>query len=76
MSEVRGALLKALLLTVRRRDKVLTINQAHLVDNIWLIRTEKREKGNAGTLVLPQVVIERAQMIGSFSTSVIHSLLI
>jgi integrase len=58
MSEVRGALLKVLLLTAQRRYKVLTINWAHLVDNIWLIRTEKREKGNAGTLVLPQVVLE------------------
>jgi len=58
MSEVRGVLLKVLLLTAQRRYKVLTINWAHLVDNIWLIRTEKREKGNAGTLVLPQVVLE------------------
>jgi integrase len=53
-----GALLKVLLLTAQRRDKVLTMNWAHLVDNIWLIRTEKGEKGNAGTLVLPQVVLE------------------
>ena len=53
-----GALLKVLLLTAQRRDKVLTMNWAHIVDNVWLIRTEKREKGNAGTLVLPQVVLE------------------
>ena len=52
-----GALLKVLLLTAQRRDKILTMNSAHIVDNIWLIRTEKGEKGNAGTLVLPQVVL-------------------
>ena len=53
-----GALLKVLLLTAQRCDKVLTMNWAHIVDNVWLIRTERREKGNAGTLVLPQVVLE------------------
>jgi len=43
-----GALLKVLLLTAQRRDKVLTMNWAHLVDKIWLIRTEKCEKGKCG----------------------------
>jgi integrase len=52
-----GALLRLLLLTAQRHSKVLTMKWADISpDGVWDIATAAREKGNAGTLVLPPVV--------------------
>jgi integrase len=53
-----GALLKVLLLTAQRREKVLTMRWHDLNDGVWTIPTATREKGNAGSLKLPQVVLD------------------
>ncbi len=53
-----GALVKILLLTGQRRDKVATMKWDDIVKGKWLIASEDREKTNAGTLKLPQAVID------------------
>lgn len=53
-----GALVKLLLLTAQRREKVLTMRWSDIsADGIWTIPTEEREKGNAGRLRLPKVAL-------------------
>jgi integrase len=50
-----GALVKLLLLSAQRREKVATIKWSDLApDGTWTIATEKREKNNPGTLLLPE----------------------
>jgi integrase len=59
-----GALIKLLLLTGQRREKVVTMCWPDVSpDGVWTIRTAPREKGNPGTLLLPQVALDiiRAQ---------------
>lgn len=46
------------LLTGQRREKFATMDWADLDGNVWNIRTEEREKGNAGELVLPETALE------------------
>ena len=54
-----GAFLKLLLLTGQRRKKVAAMRWQDLtLDGTWDIPTEAREKGNGGTLVLPEVAVE------------------
>jgi integrase len=53
-----GALLKTLLLTGARREKVLTMRWEDVSDGVWTIPTAPREKPNAGTLKLPQAVLD------------------
>jgi integrase len=54
-----GAMLKVLLSTAQRREKVSTMRWTDLVHgDTWDIATEKREKGNAGALKLPQMVLD------------------
>jgi len=48
-----GALVKLLLLTGQRREKVASIQWTDIDDGVWTIRTEPREKQNAGKLDLP-----------------------
>jgi integrase len=48
-----GAIVRLLLLTAQRREKVATMKWADIVDGVWTIGTDEREKGNAGLLVLP-----------------------
>ena len=38
-----------------RREKVATMRRDDIADGVWTIASVEREKGNAGTLVLPQV---------------------
>ncbi|MFO1099274.1 MAG: tyrosine-type recombinase/integrase [Xanthobacteraceae bacterium] len=52
-----GALLRLLLLTGQRRDKVATMKRADIKDGVWTIATEEREKGNAGELRLPPIAL-------------------
>jgi integrase len=54
-----GAFVRLLLLTGQRKDKVAKLRWDDLTaDGAWIIKTEKREKGNAGELVLPQVALD------------------
>jgi len=53
-----GSIVKVLLLTGQRRDKVGTMKWDDLKDGKWIIPSEDREKGNAGTLPLPQQVLD------------------
>jgi integrase len=53
-----GALLRLLLLTGQRRDKVVKIKWTDIIDGTWVIKTDPREKGNAGELALPQVALD------------------
>ena len=54
-----GAVVKLLLLTAQRREKILTLQWSDISpDGVWTIRTEPGEKGNAGMLKLPDVALE------------------
>lgn len=48
-----GAIIRLLLLTGQRREKVNTIKWTDVTDGVWTIATAEREKGNAGSLALP-----------------------
>jgi integrase len=54
---VYGALLRVLLLTAQRREKVGAMRWEDLEGNVWTIPTEAREKGTAGELRLPAPVM-------------------
>jgi integrase len=49
-----GAIIRLLLLTGQRREKVATMRWADIsLDGVWTIPTAEREKANAGSLQLP-----------------------
>src|SRR5262249_28476693 len=52
-----GGVVKTLLLTAQRREKVATMQWDHVVDGEWHIASEAREKANAGSLKLPPSVL-------------------
>jgi integrase len=57
-----GALVKLLLLSAQRKEKTLTLRWDDIsADGVWTIRTEPREKGNAGKLQLPKVALDTIQ---------------
>lgn len=59
-----GALVKLLLLTGQRREKVVAMRWSDISDDgVWSIPSEDREKGNAGDLTLPPQALDviRAQ---------------
>jgi integrase len=61
-----GGIIRLLLLTAQRREKVVTMKWDDIADGVWTIATEAREKGNAGALKLPPValkIIESQPMI-------------
>jgi integrase len=47
-----------LLLTAQRREHVVTMKWSDIVDDVWTIATETREKGNAGALKLPPAALK------------------
>jgi integrase len=53
-----GAIIRLLLLTGQRREKVATMKRGDIADGIWTIATVEREKGNAGSLALPAQALE------------------
>lgn len=53
-----GALLKTLLLTAQRKDKVATMRWDDIIDGVWRIPYEKREKHNARILPLPRAALD------------------
>jgi integrase len=53
-----GAVVKMLLLTGQRREKILSMRwQDVSLDGEWTIPSEAREKGNAGALILPEAAL-------------------
>jgi integrase len=57
-----GPLVRLLLLTAQRREKLLTLRWEDVDANgVWTIRTEEREKGNPGSLQLPKIAQELIQ---------------
>jgi integrase len=52
-----GGIVRLLLLTTQRLDKVATMRWDDISGNVWVIATEEREKGNAGELVLPNTAV-------------------
>jgi integrase len=53
-----GALVRLLLLTGQRREKVASMRWEHLRDGIWYMPKAKREKGVGGDLRLPEKAID------------------
>ena len=64
-----GAIVKLLLLTAQRREKVATMKWSDIKDGVWTIAAEPREKGNAGLVRLPSVAVEilaaQSEVVGS-----------
>src|SRR5262249_7303212 len=52
-----GAFVRVALLTAQRREKVITMRWADL-NGEWRITSERREKGTAGALVLPDAALD------------------
>ena len=53
-----GAIMKTLLLTAQRKDKVASMRWDDLKDGVWTIPAEAREKGTAGALKLPKLALD------------------
>jgi integrase len=66
-----GALVRILLLTGQRLDKVATMKWDDLSPDgvAWTIATEEREKGNAGVLVLPQIATDIIRTLPHFESN-------
>ena len=56
-ANVFGAMVKVLLLTGQRREKVATMKWADIANGVWTIASEDREKSNAGMLPLPALAL-------------------
>ena len=53
-----AGIIKLCLLTGQRREKVVSMKWADVKDGTWTLTSEEREKGNAGTMVLPVMAME------------------
>lgn len=53
-----GAFVRVALLTGQRRAKVATMRHEDIVDGVWTIPAEAREKVNAGSLKLPKAALD------------------
>jgi integrase len=53
-----GALVKVLLLTGQRREKVVTMRWDDVVDGVWTIPTAPREKTNVRVVALPPMALK------------------
>ncbi len=54
-----GSLIRLLLLTAQRLDKVRTMRWSEIApDGVWTIHSDTREKGNAGALKLPKLALD------------------
>ncbi len=56
-----GAIVKILLLTAQRREKIATMRWEEISNGVWTIASEEREKGNAGKIALPQIALDVIQ---------------
>ena len=65
-----GALVKLLLLTGQRREKVAAMRWDEIdSDGTWHIPSERREKNNAGELVLPKLALDIINARPQFASS-------
>jgi integrase len=65
-----GAMVRVLLLTGQRREKVAAMRwQDIALDGTWSIPAEAREKGNAGELVLPEMALAIIQQQPRFDSN-------
>ena len=55
---VFGAIVRLALLTGQRREKLITMKWDDISGDTWHIASEEREKGHAGSLVLPQLALD------------------
>jgi integrase len=55
---VFGAFVRVALLTGQRREKILAMRWQDIVEGEWSIPSAQREKGTAGSLVLPQAALD------------------
>jgi len=53
-----GRLLKLALITAQRREKIASMKWSEIVDGVWRIPVEPREKGNGGVLQLSETALE------------------
>lgn len=54
-----GAVIRLLLLTAQRREKVAAMKWSDIaIDGTWNVETEDREKGNLGAVVLPEAALQ------------------
>jgi integrase len=53
-----GAMVRLLLLTGQRKEKVISMRWSDLSNGVWTIPAEKREKGNAGELKLSRAALD------------------
>ena len=64
-----GALVRLLLLTGQRREKVASMRWEDIDGSIWTIPAEAREKGSAGSLTLPEIASDIIEQQPRFSSS-------
>lgn len=65
-----GALVRVLLLTGQRREKVATMKWRDLApDGTWTIATENREKNNPGKLLLPEAALAVIRTLPRFASN-------
>jgi integrase len=57
-SDIFGAMVRMMLVTGQRKEKICTMRWEDIEKGVWTISTETREKGNAGELVLPKMAQE------------------
>ena len=57
-NDVFGAFVRLALLTGQRKEKVASIRWEDIDGSVWHVPSEKREKGNAGDLALPQIALD------------------
>ena len=60
-----GALLKLLLLTAHRKDKVATMRWDDVRDGVWTIPTAKREKSNAKPPAVLDIINRQPRIAGN-----------
>jgi integrase len=62
-----GVLIRLLLLTAQRREKILTMRWSDISpEGVWTVRTVAREKGNPGTLQLPPQALALLDQVPRF----------
>jgi integrase len=64
-----GALVKVLLLTGQRLRKVAHMRWDDIADGVWTIRKERREKGHAVQVKLPQMVLDILEPLPRIGTN-------
>jgi integrase len=52
-----GGMVQLALLTGQRQDKLAAMERTDVVDRVWTIRSEEREKGNGEMLTLPDLAL-------------------